>query len=246
MNPKLKELIDYGYEFRISDYVSEGIDIFKKHAGSFIGYTLLLLVIQGVVTSIPRIGNFGSMLISPALNVGIYLFAHRVANGENPDFNTFFRGFDHFVQLLLASIVTGIITVIAALPLVGGAIYAMLSIFEGGGSLGSFPMWTIVFVIPLIYLAVCYMWTSMFIVFHHMEFWPAMEASRKIIAKNWFQVFLLALLIFFFGQILGALALIVGLLVTIPAAMCINYAAFADVTGLNEVQETDIIDHLVD
>ncbi len=44
----------------------------------------------------------------------------------------------------------------------------------------------------------------------------------------------------------GALALLVGLFVTIPVTYISLYTAFADITRMNENQEMDIMDHLVD
>jgi hypothetical protein len=87
----------------------------------------------------------------------------------------------------------------------------------------------------------------MFVVFYKMSFWDAMEASRKVISKNWFMIFLF---LFVTGLIAGAgiILLCVGILVTFPAYLCMNYAAFADVTQLGTQPEKgdDIEKHLVE
>jgi hypothetical protein len=66
-----------------------------------------------------------------------------------------------------------------------------------------------------------------------MEFWPALETSRRLIIKYFWWV-----LLFSFVQgfiiVAGLLLLCVGILATIPLAYIMSYAAFADITRLNE------------
>jgi hypothetical protein len=96
------------------------------------------------------------------------------------------------------------------------------------------------------YFGVAWSWAAMFVVFYKMSFWDAMESSRKLITKQWFFIFLF---LFIVGLIaaLGFVLLCVGMLATIPAAQCMQYAAFADVTKLNETPDAeDTIDqHLI-
>jgi len=86
----------------------------------------------------------------------------------------------------------------------------------------------------------------MLVWFYEMEPWPAMEASRKIVSKQWFMVLLF---LFAVGLIAmaGLILLGVGILYTLPAMICALYAAFADVSRLNEASggEADLIDHFV-
>ena len=80
-----------------------------------------------------------------------------------------------------------------------------------------------------------------------MSFWDAMEASRKVITKKWFMIFIFMIIIGIIAS-LGILLLCVGILFTFPAYLCMNFSAFADVTRLDE--EGDAMDeierHLVD
>ncbi len=85
-------------------------------------------------------------------------------------------------------------------------------------------------IIPGIYFAVAYSFSLLFVVFLKMDFWPAMEASRKIISKN-FWSFLGFFIILSLINILGILALGLGFLFTIPATYCMVYAAFESVVG---------------
>jgi uncharacterized membrane protein len=58
-----------------------------------------------------------------------------------------------------------------------------------------------------------------------------METSRKIITKNWFAFFGFAFALFALN-LLGALALGVGLLVSVPVTSCAAAIAYKEIIGL--------------
>ncbi len=70
----------------------------------------------------------------------------------------------------------------------------------------------------------------LFVIFLKMDFWPAMEASRKIISKKFWSFFGFFILLGLIN-LLGIIALGVGVLFTIPATYCMMYAAFESVVG---------------
>lgn len=87
-------------------------------------------------------------------------------------------------------------------------------------------------IIPGIYLAIGYMLTTFLIIDHRMEFWQAMETSRKIVTKNWFAFFVFAIVLALIN-VLGTLALGVGLLVSAPVSACAAAIAYKEIVGLN-------------
>ena len=89
----------------------------------------------------------------------------------------------------------------------------------------------VLLLIPGIYLAVGYMFTTFLIIDYRMEFWQAMETSRQIITKNWFAFFGFAFALFALN-VLGALAFGVGLLVSIPVSACAAAIAYKEIMGL--------------
>lgn len=241
---KFQRLIDEGYSFSLGNYISQGFAIFQKQMGLFIGFTFVFLLISMVGQFIPIVGPLAmSLFVSPALICGYYLVAHRIENGETVEFSNFFRGFDYIGQLALAALVMMLFYIVAMVPF-----FAVVgfSVFMGDFSNPNFPPWSILLMIPLFYIAIGYAWTNLFIVFYKMEFWPAMETSRKMITKNFWNILLFAIVV---GLLAGSgiIALGVGLLATLPIALCAQYAAFADVTRLKEVEnENEIVDHLVE
>lgn len=192
------ELISRGYDTDIGRYISEGFRIFEKDIGSFIGYTVLYFMITIVSGFIP----FALLFISGPLTAGFFIVARKIRKGEAYDFGTFWKGFDHFVPLLLYTLISSILGFLAFLALI----------------------------IPGIYLAVAWSFAIPFIIFVNMEFWDGMEYSRKLITKKWWNIFGLLILLFLIN-IAGALVFFIGLLFTIPITYCALYAAFEDIVG---------------
>jgi uncharacterized membrane protein len=116
-----------------------------------------------------------------------------------------FDGFQHFLGLFLLTILSTII------------------IFLG----------FIALILPGIYLVVGYCFAPFFIVFGKMDLWDALEYSRKVIHKEWFSMFIF---LFILGllNLVGLLALGIGVLFTLPITYCAMYAAFDDIVGINK------------
>lgn len=210
-NEKVNRFITSGYNFRISDYVNQAWALFKNDIGNFVLFTVVFLAITTFVSFIPVIGAILVVFMSPALSVGYFIVARKIAKGEEYGFNNFFDGFRQVLPLFLGQLVSGILVSIGIALLI----------------------------IPGIYLSVAYIFTSLFIWFMGEEFWNAMELSRKLISKKWFSVFgfviILALI-----NLLGLIALGVGILFTIPITMIAIYLAFDDVMQIDSTQSNSL------
>lgn len=249
-HPKLQEIINAGYAFELGDYISQGFDIFKKNIGGFVGYTLLSGLIITVAGIIPLINIFAYLVLVPALFVGYYLVAHRLARGERSDFGDFFKGFDYTGQLLLWFLLVFLAVLILMIP-AGIAMYSTFSNFANIDSseymdnpfwiYSVIPAWAYLFYLPIIYLGVSWRWAPMFIIFNKMNAWDAIVMSHRITAKTWWMQLLFCFVLYVIAMV-GFLVLLVGALFTYPAVLCMDYAAFAQVTQLN--REATPLDNL--
>lgn len=247
--PHLERLVNEGYHFDLSAYLSKGFDLFKQDVGGFVGYTLIFFAISAAASFIP----FASLIAGPPLAVGWAIVAYNIVKRQHYNFNEFFEGFNDFGQLLLVTLVTAIIlfgTLIPAAVIIFG--FASIDFFAydgidfGDASPSLLILGIFAVLVPIVYLGVAWSWSSLFVVFYKMQFWDAMEASRKIISKNWSVVFLFSILVGLIGS-LGVLALGVGILFTMPIAYCMQYVAFAEVTGLHDGEVGNRLeDHLVE
>lgn len=264
-NYKMDELLNKGYKVEISKYIGLAWEHFKKNAGMYIGFMLLSGILGSMAQNIPYIGIIISTIISPLLAMGTAIVVNKSIRNEPLDFSNFFDGFkqqNNPVQLVLATVVMTLMILVCCIPILVMSFPLLAELYSEftGIEQGNFPTldfdysifespvyWVTAFLtmLPIIYLSVAWSWTNFFIVFKKMDFWPAMEASRKIIGKKWFSIFgfgiVLMFLVFF-----GFLCLIVGAFIAVPVATIATFIAFEQIIGLNENTELDISDHLID
>jgi len=213
---KVEKIIENGYKFHFEQYLSEGWDTFRKSPVQFILYTLIIAVVSGILSRIPGLGEVASMFISPILSAGFFMGIHQLDQTGNLEIRDFFTAFDDWLQLFLFSLVA---TLLLALGFI-------LLFFPG------------------LWLAVGLSFGYPLVVFARFEFWDAIKSSVTLITKNWFSFFGL-LFVLLLINIVGALVLGVGLLVTIPFSFAVIYAAYKDIVGFEGAGERDVTDHLV-
>lgn len=208
-------LTEQMYDFELGNYVSRGWEIFKANAGLMIGFVVVKGILSLACSLIPFLGTFVNLAVLGCMMGGFYLTCQKISNGENVEFGDFFKGFDHIKELFLGQFVMGIMVAIGFICLV----------------------------LPSIYLAIAYGFMIPLIVLGRMPFWDAMETSRKIITKNWFMFFVMVFV--YFGIILlGALALGIGVFVAFPVILCIQYAMYEGIVGINNDLYQEQIDEI--
>jgi uncharacterized membrane protein len=250
---QLQSIVDHGYSFPFSDYISKAFDIFQRQMGMFIGFILMYLITSAVIGSIPLLGDIAvQVLIDPIFTIGMFIVSHKIARKEVPGFEDFFKGTERLGDLILTAVISIAITAAAILPFIFFVWqYGVVDWFwafqenpEAVFDLPMFPSWTFIFLLPVIYISVAYSWGYQFVYFYDMQAWEGLEWSRQIITKKWFTFFGFSFLLGLIA-VSGILLLVVGLLFTIPPVIIAQYVAFADVTKLDEEIEEDISDHLI-
>src|SRR5206468_8443735 len=127
--------------------------------------------------------------------------------GEVVQFGDVFAGFNGaFLQLALAGLVKWLLT-----------------------SLGF-----VLCILPGIYLAVAYAFALPLVIDKKMDFWPAMEVSRRVVTRHWWSIFAL-LIVMILMVCVGALACLVGMVITVPIASASLMAAYEDLFGPGQV-----------
>ncbi|MBI5914828.1 MAG: hypothetical protein HY842_05585 [Bacteroidetes bacterium] len=257
-NPKVKidQILAQGIDFKFGDYIGQGFSLLQKNLGGFIGFTLVFIILSAVISLIPIVGTIAnSLFISPALTVGFYLVARKLDRNEGTEFGDFFKGFDFIGQFALTAVVTGLILLVSMIPFIisvwGTGLFdwyqEAMQNPAAASDPPSIPFWSIILLAPAIFLGLAYSWSYLFVAFHGMSFWDAMEASRRILMKIWPVYFAFTIVV---GLIMaaGIILLCVGLLASLPAGYCMVYAAFADVTKLNVEPDPgdEIEQHLVE
>jgi len=77
---------------------------------------------------------------------------------------------------------------------------------------------------------VCYVFALALVADKHLEFWTAMEVSRRVVHQQWFSMFAL-LVVAGLLSLVGLLAVIVGVLLTAPIGLASIAVAYEDIFG---------------
>jgi uncharacterized membrane protein len=134
-----------------------------------------------------------------------YFHMARLASGDQQiEFSDFFKGFEKTGTLLKLNLMISMVILLGLIMLV----------------------------VPGIYFAISYVFSHLFVWFHDRTPTEALKLSRKTISGNFAQIFIL-LMILVGLNLLGVMALGVGVLLTMPFSFCVLYAAFDDVIGVS-------------
>ena len=197
------EILARDYTIDIGRCIGRGWELIKKDFWLLVGASFLVFLIMGSVGIVPIVGPIAAFFIDGALLGGLYLLFLKRIRGQPATIGDAFAGFSlAFVQLMLAQIVVALLSCLGLLLCILPGIYLMVA-------------W--VFALPLV-------------IDKKLDFWPAMELSRKVISRHWwlmFGLFIVAGLI----NIIGLLACIVGIFVTLPIGFAALMYAYEDIFG---------------
>jgi hypothetical protein len=112
------------------DCIANGWNLVKQDLGLYLGISLLAIII---ITCIPCVNIF---LVGPIMG-GIYFMMLRSMRGESVDFGMMFKGFEHFLPLM----VVGIVVAIPEMAFQGVRFVVDISqLFKGGSSSTADPV----------------------------------------------------------------------------------------------------------
>ncbi len=194
-----QDLADVQYEVHVEDWLRDGWRMFASNVGSFIVITIIMIA-TGFVVGLTGIGKFGLGVIMVPLAAGVGLSCLQQLRGGGFEFQDFFQGFRQFVQLALYGLVTNIAIIVGMVLLI----------------------------VPGVYLLVAYFFGWLLVADKGIDFWRAMEVSRVVAHRRWFSLFGF-LLVLMLINIIGAIPLGLGWLVTIPWTLCASTKAYHDV-----------------
>lgn len=134
------------------------------------------------------VGIFNTV-ISTILEIGLITIGLSIVDGKTPKFEDLYSHYNRFLEFFLTSLLMGVIVVIGFILLI----------------------------IPGIYFMVKYQFTLFNVVDKKLAYMKALNASSEMVKGRWMRVFMFDLGLIGLN-ILGLLALGVGLLITIPTS----------------------------
>lgn len=213
-----QQILAQDYTFSIRSCFRRAWNLLKSEFWPFVGITALILalfsfagIIGGATINHRNEGNgtaivsgTAGMLVFGPLFGGLYYYFLKKVRREKATVEAAFCGFtkERFLHLFLAGFATSLLTWLGFLCLV----------------------------LPGIYLWVAWMFTLPLVVDKQLDFWSAMELSRKVVTRHWFKFFGMTLLIILL-MFAGALVVWVGLLVAMPILFLTVMYAYEDIFG---------------
>ncbi len=93
-------------------------------------------------------------------------------------------------------------------------------------------------ILPGIYLSVSWMFfTPLIILDKRLDFWPAMELSRRVVTRHWWQVFGFALVCLLL-LLCGLMVCVVGVFIAMPIVKAATVYAYEDIFGAGPTVST--------
>jgi len=227
----IEEVLARDYNLDLGGCISNAWNLLTSNFGLILPAILIYFGIEvgiGLLGMIPFIGplfSLANVVVVGALEGGLFYFLLKVIRRQPASAGDVFEGFRGcFGQLFLGKILPGLL---ASLCLIPAAIIAALVIL--------IPMLVrhkevapvqivivvgvcLLFLIPTMVLQTNWIFTLPLIIDKKMNFWPAMQASWKMVTKHWWQVFALVILVGVIN-IVGMALCCVGLLFTIPVGL---------------------------
>jgi len=156
-------------DLRLGECLASGGKFFASNFGFVFGAVFVAWLVNTVMAFLPVIGGIVHLLLGGVVLGGLYLACLRRMRGEPARVADVFDGFKLcFVQLMLA-----------------GALSKLLT------QIGFFLC-----LVPGIYLVVAWCFALPLVADKRLEFWSAMELSRKVVTRVWFQAGLLLFVAF--------------------------------------------------
>lgn len=252
-NTALENNLANGWDFKFGDYLSRGFEHTNKQAGPFIGYTVLCAIIALVVGLIPIGGTLiNSLFLTNCLMIGFALGAKYFQKTGISDFNSFWEGFKFIGPIAILGLIVIVATIVS---------FSLAGLIIGFSFIGDFialqqnpgnqeiartfvlnlsehlPTLTILALL-LGFLTFPLAFAPFFIAFYNKDAIKSIEASYKIISKNWALAYIFYLIATLIMAIGGAITCGLGLIYLFPAYRNMLFAMFEDMTGMNQENDT--------
>jgi uncharacterized membrane protein len=184
------------------EYFKAGWQLARQYPAGFLGFVFVYLLSVAILSLIPYVGGGILAVLAPPLYMGNFVVCAKLIHRQQPHLADFFSGFHFFLPLLVVGLMATVLTIVGAVLLI----------------------------IPGLYLAVSYMFAKELVIDRRLDFWEALELSRRTVHRHWVGFFGFLLLLGLLNLV-GAMLFGVGLLFTIPMTFGAITAAFADIFG---------------
>ena len=266
IDEKINELKSEGYDFSISNIISDSFDLYKLHLGLFVGFFVVYFIGAAIVSAIAGLIPYGIGRIAfqvgvAPMSLGAFYVLHRIKNNREFSFENFFDGYKDFTKIIIYTLLNFLI-ILPALSLV--IIYIIYKVYQGFDFVRAFSdpqtmqelimsgeffkMYAIIILLalPALYVSFCFQFVSFLVLFLNVDYSNAFKWSFSIVNKR---IFKLIACHFVLGIIAlsGIILCGIGIIFTIPIIYFGQYLLFYhifDISNLDHPMRDKIHDYL--
>ena len=170
-----------------------------------LGSFIILGLIYVVIIGVTSGTVIGELFVIGPLSVGFFFVIFEKMRGKDINIGDIAKGFNFFIAAVLSNI---LITLFVAIGIV-------------------------LCIIPGAIVAALYLFTPAFIGEKNLDFWEAMEASRKVVMDYLFELIIFVIILGLINAV-GALLCGIGLIFTVPLSFAAMAIAYDDLVGLEK------------
>ena len=249
----LRSVMERGVDVKIGHCIARGWQLVMRNFLVIVGSTFLIWLCQVAFGCIPYLGLILGPIMQGVLSGGLFWLLLKLIRGQAGSVGDAFAGFtENPVQLILASLIMGLLSGIAVVAVAAPFLFAFIlklwvlvlhasanfgndAAAEAGWELlksfGPFGVIGLLLAVAVsLFLATLWIFTLPLVIDQKLGFWQAMEFSRKVSLQVWLKLlglYVLASLI----AAAGILACCVGLFVTLPVYFAAIAYAYEDIFG---------------
>lgn len=202
-------------EINIGKWLSQGWQLFVSDLSKFIVLTGIYLAIILVLSS----SIIGPFLVYGPLSIGFYWIVFEKIRGKDIKLGDITYGFNFFVP----AFIIGILQIIGLLVIIPCFIISALFLQTMG----------LLLIIPSFIISAIYLFTYPLILEKKLDFWEAMEKSRKVVLPNLFELTIFIIVLAFIA-FCGFMCLGIGLLIAVPLIFTSTAYAYCDLVGIEQ------------
>jgi hypothetical protein len=189
------------------------------HFWPLVGVTMLVMVAYVLVSLVPFLRAVAQLALAGVFTGGLQYYYLRTIRGLPATVPDAFAGFSMAMFPLI------MVNLVSALLLWPSVVLYREGHLAAAGLL----------VLPAIYLSIAYQFAYALVIDRGLNFWAALEVSRRTITAQWWRVFLLTLLVIPFF-VMGVLCLIVGVFVAVVLVQGAMLYAYEDLCGREQAR----------
>jgi uncharacterized membrane protein len=219
-------------------WIADGWGHFRQNPGSWVGATLVWVLLIGAMSAIPMLGSLASTILGPVFLAGFMVGANAQYEGEDFEVRHLFAGFSEKLGPLalvgLLNLAGMFVIFLIAGAVFGGALFAMMgSGFEPDPAnmdqmivplLGAVLL-VLVLSIPLV---MAYWFAPALVVLGNLSPIQALKASFGACARNMVPFFIYGVVLLLLA-IVAVIPLLLGFLVLIPVFTASVFTSYRDI-----------------